>query len=706
MQRQTGDVLNPWQTVSYTYSLTDRLKTVTDPSSNVTTLDYDGLDRLWKSTNALTQVTEISYDAMSRISTFKDPTNTISQTRTYSDNGQLASIMDARSNTVSFTYDGHDRPDRTTFPGGTYEQNSSYDNNGNVLTFRTRDAKNITMVYDVLNRRTSKTPGTDPAVTYTYDLAGRRLTASKPVVASDPSSGTFTNFFDTAGRFYKEQYPDGKNFTHQLDANGNVTRTTWPDAWYAERVYDQLNRMTDIKLNGAGTSAIQFQWDQLSRRKKIIYENGCVADLGFEADNDMNSLAHTFVGSNVTFSYTFDAIHQMLTQSMSDGTNFQWHPSAGGTVTYGTASNLNLYPTVGGIAHTYNNNGCLTGDGTWTFGYNVESMLTSATKTGTSLAFKYDPNMRQVEKSVGATKTRFYYGGLQRLGDYSSAGALQQRYVYGLGLDEVLIQVTSAGVKTYYHGDHQGSIVAITSNTGGVTNRYKYSPFGESPSMTGTTHGYTGQRFDSESGLYYYKNRYYSPKIGRFLQPDPIGFLGGLNLYTYVENSPLNYTDPLGLKPNPGGGTGGQPVGGGVDFTQYLRDLLRRLGITDAVRNFEEGADSDLYRALIEIAQIGESMAAMGKGSKAAKEVEEALGAGIMKILEKAKIVKPKYYRLTKEQIKEQYKERFDDVVLDEYMDKAEKLGIQLEDGTLNSQEYAKALAKLNKWLSSKSRYE
>ncbi len=566
MQRQTGDVLNPWQTVSYTYSLTDRLKTITDPSSAVTTLTYDGLDRLWKSTNALTQVTEISYDAMSRISTIKDPSLSITQTRTYSNNGQLASVMDSRSNTVSFSYDGHDRLDRTTFPGGTYEQNSSYDNNGNVLTFRTRDAKNITMVYDVLNRRTSKTPGTDPAVTYTYDLAGRLLTASKPVIASDPSSGTFTNFFDTAGRFFKEQYPDGKNFTHQLDANGNVTRTTWPDAWFVDRVYDQLNRMTDIKLNGAGTSAIQFQWDQLSRRKKIIYENGCVADLGFEADNDMNSLAHTFVGSNVTFSYTFDAIHQMLTQAISDGTNFQWHPSAGGTVTYGTASNLNLYPTVGGIAHTYNNNGCLTGDGTWTFGYNVESMLTTATKTGTSLAFKYDPNMRQVEKAVGATKTRFYYGGLQRLGDYSSAGALQNRYVYGIGMDEVLIQVTSAGVKTYYHGDHQGSIIAITNNTGAVTNRYKYSPFGESPSMTGTTHGYTGQRFDSESGLYYYKNRYYSPKLGRFLQPDPIGLLGGLNLYTYVENSPLNYTDPRGLKPAPGGGTGGQPVGGGGGF--------------------------------------------------------------------------------------------------------------------------------------------
>lgn len=65
--------------------------------------------------------------------------------------------------------------------------------------------------------------------------------------------------------------------------------------------------------------------------------------------------------------------------------------------------------------------------------------------------------------------------------------------------------------------------------------------------MSGTSHGYTGQRYDSETGLYYYKMRYYSPKLGRFLQADPIGYGAGLNMYAYVSNNPTTGSDPMGL---------------------------------------------------------------------------------------------------------------------------------------------------------------
>jgi RHS repeat-associated protein len=80
-----------------------------------------------------------------------------------------------------------------------------------------------------------------------------------------------------------------------------------------------------------------------------------------------------------------------------------------------------------------------------------------------------------------------------------------------------------------------------------VVNRYTYGPFGESAVLAGTTHGYTGQRYDSETGLYYYKMRHYSPKTGRFLQPDPIGMAGGMNLYAYCSNAPLTASDSTGL---------------------------------------------------------------------------------------------------------------------------------------------------------------
>ncbi len=185
---------------------------------------------------------------------------------------------------------------------------------------------------------------------------------------------------DTAGRAYKEQYPDAKTVVHVLDNNGNITKTTWPDAYFVDRIYDQVNRLTDIKLNGAGgASAANFQYDPLSRRKTLTLSNGVVTTYSYELDDDAASLLHTFNGSNVSFTYGSNKVHQLTSQNVSDGL-FMWHPAAAGTTTYGTANNLNQYPTVGGVTQTFNTNGCLTGDGTWTFGYDTENHLLTAAK--------------------------------------------------------------------------------------------------------------------------------------------------------------------------------------------------------------------------------------------------------------------------------------------------------------------------------------
>jgi RHS repeat-associated protein len=234
---------------------------------------------------------------------------------------------------------------------------------------------------------------------------------------------------------------------------------------------------------------------------------------------------HNFVGASVAFTYGYDNVHEMTSLSASDPT-YTFHPSAGGTTSYSTASSVNEYPAVGGNSYSYNGNGCLTGDGTWTYGYDTENHLTSMSQSGTSLAYSYDPFHRQAQKAVtitGTTTTRYIYSGWRRIADYSEGGseALLNRYIYGTRLDEPVIQVTAAGTVTFYHADKQGSIVAITNNSGAVANKNLYGAFGET-SLSGTTFGFTGQRLDSETGLYYYKRRYYSPTIGRFLQPDPI----------------------------------------------------------------------------------------------------------------------------------------------------------------------------------------
>ena len=570
IQRQTDDVSHPWQTVALDYTLTGEIQSITDPSGNVVQLVYDNADRLWKKVLPIsaseTRTWELSYDAANRVSTVKDPASVIQQTRLYTDNGFLASVKDGRNKLTQFTWDGFDRPDKTIYQGGAFEQNQSYDQNHNVLTYCNRSGNTIVSTFDELNRRITRSPQGQPTVSHVYDLAGRLTKASKPVVTNDPSSGDFLFFFDTAGRFWKEQYPDGKTVQHVLDANGNLSKTTWPDGWYVERVFDELNRLSDIKLNGATTAALHINWNALSQRASMVFENGVTTTYGHELDEDLSSLLHSFVGSSVAFDYAFNDSHQLISQKVSDG-NFLWNPTTTSSTTYGTANDFNQYPTVGGLVQTYNGNGCLTSDGSRTLTYDTENHLTTV---GSNVSNVFDPMHRVREHLVGTTKNRYIYAGWQRIADYVDA-TLQNRFVYAVGLDEPVIQVSSSNQKTYLHSDRQGSIVATSDSTGAVINKYAYGPMGEGTPLVGVTHGYTGQRYEAATGLYYYKLRHYDPKTGRFLQPDPIGIVDDLNLYTYVRNDGLNLVDPLGLKSEPSGGGyvpfnggGGWPNGGGA----------------------------------------------------------------------------------------------------------------------------------------------
>jgi RHS repeat-associated protein len=129
-----------------------------------------------------------------------------------------------------------------------------------------------------------------------------------------------------------------------------------------------------------------------------------------------------------------------------------------------------------------------------------------------------------------------------------AAGTIVERYLFGDGVDNVLSR-EKAGVVVWSLGDRQGSVVDLVKEDGTILNHFVYDGFGNSTGTTGVDFrfGYTGRELDTETGLYYYRARYYEPLLGRFISEDPIGFAAGdTNLYRYVNNNPTNYTDPTG----------------------------------------------------------------------------------------------------------------------------------------------------------------
>jgi RHS repeat-associated protein len=119
------------------------------------------------------------------------------------------------------------------------------------------------------------------------------------------------------------------------------------------------------------------------------------------------------------------------------------------------------------------------------------------------------------------------------------------------GVDEPvsMIDVEDSNATYYYHFDALGSVVALTNSSGSTVELYEYSVYGQvaaSDANIPNRFMFTGREFDADTGLYYYRARYYNPEIGRFLQTDPIGYEDGMNWYRYCGNNPGGLTDASG----------------------------------------------------------------------------------------------------------------------------------------------------------------
>jgi RHS repeat-associated protein len=183
----------------------------------------------------------------------------------------------------------------------------------------------------------------------------------------------------------------------------------------------------------------------------------------------------------------------------------------------------------------------------------------------TRTKFGYDALGRRVRTTVNSVTTPYLYDG------QNPAMISSNQLLADSGLDEIYALINSAGTTSYLR-DGLNSAVADTNSSAATTANYFYSPYGDSAStgIPSTPQQYTGRENDGATGLYYYRARYYSPQLGRFISEDPVGLAGGANYYAYVGGDPIGRLDPLGLATQiilGGGVTAIAPFfGGGLNF--------------------------------------------------------------------------------------------------------------------------------------------
>jgi len=190
-----------------------------------------------------------------------------------------------------------------------------------------------------------------------------------------------------------------------------------------------------------------------------------------------------------------------------------------------------------------------------TYQYDYENRLKRIDyPDGTYNTYEYDPFGNRIKKDVNGTVIWFLYDFSKLLPDviaeYDQNKTAIAKYTHGPEIDEI-ISMRKDDKSYFYLRDGLGSIADLTDSTETVVNTYQYDTFGNIVNESGTIYnpyGYTGRRFDTVSGLMYFRARYYSPATGRFISEDPIRFLGESNLYRYGLNNPTNKKDPTGLR--------------------------------------------------------------------------------------------------------------------------------------------------------------
>jgi len=242
--------------------------------------------------------------------------------------------------------------------------------------------------------------------------------------------------------------------------------------------------------------------------------------------------------------YTYDDVGNRLTAVIDDD-----------SYTYSYVPGTNIIDTVTDtdtIIYTHDANGNIAGIGTKVLEYNQNNRLIRVEEDSVILGeYTYNGLGQRIIKEADGITTIFHYdfdGNI--IGESDASGNFSKEYLYR-GSSRLALVDVGTGELYYYGNDRLGTPQILTNSTNTVVWEAVYDPFGKAdvnPNSTVVSNfRLPGQYYDQETGLHYNAFRYYDPRTGRYLRPDPIGLLGGINLFAYGVNNPINVNDPLGL---------------------------------------------------------------------------------------------------------------------------------------------------------------
>lgn len=522
----------------YTYDRSGLLSRVGLPSGDEARYEYDPAGRLIAIHRPGGGTSRLSYDAMGHLSSLSQPVGGRLERR-YDTAGRLIEMTNAAGKVTRF----------------------SYDRSGRLTEKQREDGSRLRYQYDALGALIQADDGTFP-VRFTFDPGGRLTRTDYPSIKRQ-----VRYLYDQAGRRSGLIDSVGREIRYEYSKTGQLQAIDLPGGKRITLIYDPKDRL--IKIQYPNGVIGQWEYDAAGNAGAIRYQRKdgqVLTALTYRYDASGNPVeVQNHLGQLRRFQY--DALDQLIEATSPEGSSRYRYLAGGnrarleeaGTVIEYRHDQAGRLVQAGGETFGHDPDGHLVSRtasaGTTTYEYDPEGRLMKvAGPDGTMTAFGYAPTGERVWKRGQEGLRYFLYDDLNLIQELAEDGSTGATYVHAPGIDRPLAMIRDGGIH-YYHADRLGSVIYLTDEQGEVAASYDYDPFGRIVRQEGTVVNpftFTGREFDRETGLYYYRARYYDPGLGRFLSPDPaaprLHQPQTLNPYLYAQNNPVRFIDPMGLE--------------------------------------------------------------------------------------------------------------------------------------------------------------